>query len=217
LSFRRTILVVGHTTPPVSDRNACSLLNRQKQPSPTCVKEHAQFDARIVGGEVKETDGTAAWNASYIKLACNHTLPDNCTSEAAWNASYNGVACNHTLPDNCTSEDILFDSKDSEAVKRWEELREIINTKMEDMHGKVFGDLGFGDLGEFAMTAVEKNRKEMNKLLGNLDKDSSLVGPMDWYDSPIVACSDVNACLVASEDSNGEEKHVLVMPPVPSA
>lgn len=194
MSFRRTILVVGHTTPPVSDRNACSLLNRQKQPSPTCVKEHAQFDARIVGGEVKETDGTAAWNASYIKLACNHTLPDNCTSE-----------------------DILFDSKDSEAVKRWEELREIINTKMEDMHGKVFGDLGFGDLGEFAMTAVEKNRKEMNKLLGNLDKDSSLVGPMDWYDSPIVACSDVNACLVASEDSNGEEKHVLVMPPVPSA
>jgi hypothetical protein len=124
--------------------------------------------------------------------------------------SYNGVACTHTLGDNCTSEDVSGDSKDFEAVKRWEELRQIINSKMEDVHGKVFDDLG-----EFAMSAVEKNRNEMDKLLGNLDKDSSMVGPMNWlwdkeeadcefYDSPMVTCGDVNACLVASEKTYGE-------------
>jgi len=188
---RVIIMAERPETPPDSSpsitRPANKIAKNVQPPSPTCVKDQVQFDARIGGGEEKETDSIAAWNVSY-----------------------NGVACNHALGDNCTS-----DSKDFEAAKRWEELRQMIHTKMEDVQGNVFGDFG-----EFAMSAVEKNRNEMDKLVGNLDKDSSLVGPMNWlwdkekadyefYDSPMVTCGDVNACLEASENTYGE--------PVPSA
>jgi len=190
----------SHTiTPP-----APKITKNVQPPSPTCVKEQVQFDVRMADGEEKESESTAEWNARY-----------------------SGLACNHSSADPSSKGDVLGNS--NEATKRWKELRKIINIKMEDVHEKCLRHPAVQklfspyDLGEFAMAAVEKNRNEMDEMIGKIDKETIVVDPMNWlwdkeisddesYDSPIMTCSDMKACLQPSEETFGEENDTTIVP-----
>jgi hypothetical protein len=137
---------------------------------------------------------------------------------AEWNEIYNRLACGHSLPENCSAvQDVSDDWKDSEAAKRWSELREMMNVKIESMDGNVLGELG---------GFVEKNRNEIDKMIKNFDVD----GPMNWlwnkpdeniaaeesYDNPIMSWTDFKACLEATEDAIRDEQNMVIMVPQPS-
>lgn len=125
-------------------------------------------------------------------------------SSAGWNARLSGMVCSDS-PDSL-KEQVLGDLDQTKVTTRWEELREMMNTKMKNVH-KIFDDLSelsafpitaveenrneidqmigkieeeeiviFGDLGESAMNAVKKHRNEMNQMVVTFDTENSVVG-----------------------------------------
>lgn len=181
-------------TPPVHD-----MTKESQPPSPICVKEQVEFDARMVDGEEKEADIVADSNTSHIELASNSSISSAfCTGDV----SAHRMHC--------------------ETTERWKELRKVIDNKIEDMHGKYFDSLG-----EYAMTAVDKNRNEIDELLKTIDSENCMADTMNslWdnenqagegYDSPIMTCDDVHSYLTSSEATSGKENNSMMMVKLPS-
>jgi len=181
-----------------------------KPPSPTGIKEQALADLTIA--DEKETDSSGEWNSNFDRFACNHSCADlkEADNSGEWNSNYGRFACNHSCADLSSEGDVSGDPNDSEVTKRWRDLTKIINMKMEDFHDSFnnsyrFQNLFPGDLGEFAMTAVEKNRNEMKEILLKIDKEakgikSTVVSPMSWlWDKKPASCiSDASTIIETS-------------------
>jgi len=202
--------------------------------SPTCVKEQAVFDTTIGDNvEAKESDVSSEWSSVYNRLSRNYPIDEQTVDQD----SSAGILSNE-------------DDLSSEALKRWEELTTMMNITMEDIQEKYFSHPAFkkifpDDLGEFAMSAVEKNRSEIDELFGKIDRESRGIesgmadldldlDPMNWlqwdnkeeqqvedddddetYDNPIITCSDLKTCLKDTENSIANENDVFMMVHVP--
>ena len=164
-------------------------------------------EGALSGGE-KDDDDTMEKNTAITSLTCNQST-DNNLSEAD--------------EQKCSKDPAPF----SETTQRWTELRRIVYEKIEGMHGKYY-DLSMfqkilpnGDFGESAMTAVAKNRDEMNQMLGKFDTVAGMEDPMHWFldtesmngktfDGPIFECSDMKACLQPLGNSFEKRKSGIV-------
>ena len=135
--------------------------------------------------------------------------------------------------------DALGDTMHAETTKHWKNLRRILYTKIEDMSSNCLDhptlkSLFADNLGEAAMCAVERNRFEMDEMIGHIDRETSMADPMWWvcaheevydYEGPIVTCSDMKSyyeassdmksCLEAPEDTPVEEHDIVGMAPLP--
>lgn len=159
-----------------------------KPPSPTGVKEQALHD-QIIADE-KEAEEL---NSHYSQFACGSTA---CSSQG----------------------DDSSDPNDSEVTKGWKNLTKIINMKMEDFQDSLF-DCEFlqnlipDDLGEYAMTAVEKNRNEMDQMLVNIDKEakgieSKVASPISWLQNKQSSC--ISGASTTIEETSLQPKTLFV-------
>ena len=192
------------------------------------------FDTTIGDNvEAKESDVSSEWSSVYNRLSRNYPIDEQTVDQD----SSAGILSNE-------------DDLSSEALKRWEELTTMMNITMEDIQEKYFSHPAFkkifpDDLGEFAMSAVEKNRSEIDELFGKIDRESRGIesgmadldldlDPMNWlqwdnkeeqqvedddddetYDNPIITCSDLKTCLKDTENSIANENDVFMMVHVP--
>lgn len=161
--------------------------NVQQPPSPTCIREQAQLDATPAIAEQKQTDSP--------------------TSTRRWNISFDSMSCGSSP--EYFDRNIMGDWNSSPTAERLGEFKQIVSTNMEYVHEQFFGK----NLGESAMSAMQKNRAEMNKLVGRIENQRNSVNPVNWIlemENPNVQChssmvtwNDVKSCL---PDSFEEEK-----------
>lgn len=158
----------------------------QRPPSPTSVKEFVRYHpAREEEKEGEIFEDQKEGDCSYKYYEWNQHI------------DWDRFACGHALPESFSGCDEFVcsnnDNDSSAAAKGWNDFTQTINTKMEDIqeqyhinHEAFQKILALrDDLGDLAVTALQKNRNEMEELVGTIDKeakaiDSSVVNPMNW-------------------------------------
>ena len=110
---------------------------------------------------------------------------------------------------------IMGDWESSPTAERLQAFKHVMSTNMEYVHEQFFGK----NLGESAMSAMRKNRAEMNKLVGRIENQRA-PNPVNWIlemEQPNVQChsslvtwNDVKSCLPDSfEEEKTEETPVM--------
>lgn len=198
-----------------------------KPPSPTFVNEQVCFEAEVSGAKVH-----VQIDSGFTGSKRNYTDSEEKDTDSI-------EECNPSIAGASSNGDVLGDTMHSETTKRWKDLRRILYTKIEDMSSNCLDhptlkSLFADNLGEAAMCAVEKNRFEMDEMIGHIERETSMADPMWWvcaheevydYEGPIMTCSDMKSCyearsdmkscLEAPEDIPVEEQDIAVIAPLP--
>jgi len=167
--------------------------------SPTFIMEQIH-DETAFSGEEKDDDHNTDLKSSTMKVRFT-------CSQSSVNPP--------TVADDQT--DSRASTTSTETTQRWEELRRIVHEKIEDIQGAYSGHSMFRniftsiDLGESAMTAVAKNRDEIDKMIGKFDTRAIVGDQIYWFmetensddtnENSIFRCSDVRVCLQPQGDS----------------
>eukprot|EP00536_Pseudo-nitzschia_multiseries_P005618 jgi/Psemu1/323967/estExt_fgenesh1_pg.C_1080002 len=193
----------------------------KRPPSPTSVRDFALFhpsrvteEGKEFMEEEKEADYCDQWNSSnWIRFDCSDSFREMFSE----------------------SSDSVYPNDGAAATTGWNNITKRMYTGIEDFQEKYHANhqafqrlLHLADLGDFALTAVQKNQDEMDGLLGRIDKDareieSGMVNPLSWlrnegemdvlYDQTVIACSEMNLCATPIEYSGDRDVIIVVQLP----